>query len=108
MSHPNYHAQLESCATQAQQENSVNASAIVTHCDAVKRIQDEHATKMCEELGSCSEAFLQLLDEFIMPQDLAPLPAGAGQGDGSVSSMQVCDNISFFFLLLFWCIHVLF
>lgn len=88
MSHPNYHAQLESCAVQAQQEHTINAASIATHCDAVKRIQDDHATRMCEELGSTSEALLQLLDEFILPQDLSPLPAGAGQGDGSVTSMQ--------------------
>lgn len=89
MAHPNYHAQLESSAAQAQHEHATNVTMINTHCDAVKRTQDEHAARMCEELESTGEYLFKLLDEFVLPQDLVPGSGGADETDVSFTSMQV-------------------
>ncbi len=91
MAHPNYHTLLDATAAQAQREHNTNATAITAHCDSVKRIQAEYAARICEELGTTSAIFLQLLDEFVMPLDLATVP-GMEENDMNMVSMQVCGQ----------------
>jgi hypothetical protein len=87
MAHPNYHPQLESSSAQAQYEHATNVAAINAHCDAVKRTQDEHAARMCEELENTGDALFKLLDEFILSQDL--VPGGTDEAGVAFTSMQV-------------------
>ena len=90
MAHPNYHAHLDSFAAQAQNEHAANIATIHAYCDGAKRTQDEHAARMCEDLGSTSDALFRLLDEFILPQDL--VSGGTDPSSVASSSVQVSSK----------------